>query len=407
LEPKLGMGVVLLTSRLHPDGKGDVTRLRRELRAIMLRGSPVLTGIDVLVAEEMAPLRGRRVGLVTNATGRTRTGRTTIEAMRASGVELVALFSPEHGIAGELDAAVPDAKDGATPIYSLYGKNPRPTREQLRGIDTLVFDVQDAGARFYTYITTLGYVLEAAAQHHIRVVVLDRPNLVGGALVEGPLLDRDRESFIGYHPLPIRHGMTVGELARLFNAERHIGADLQVVVMRGYRRNQLFEDTHLPWVNPSPNLRSAHAALLYPGIGMLEATSLSVGRGTDRPFEQIGAPWLDGDRLARALKRADVRVTPVRFTPSSSTFAGRACHGVAFEILDRRNFESVAFGIAVAHAIHELHPREWRADRMITHLGNRRAHEAILRGDSPAAIADTWREELAAFREVRARYLIY
>src|SRR5262249_46115751 len=203
-------------------------------------------------------------------------------------VKLVALFSPEHGIRGTEDTHIKDGKDSKTglPIYSLYGKNRRPTEDQLAGIDTLVYDIQDIGCRFYTYLTTLGYILETAAKHGLRLVVLDRPNPVGGLLVEGPLLDRKHESFVGYHPLPVRHGMTLGELALLFNKERKIGADLEVVRLEGWRREDLYDRTGLEWVHPSPSMRSLTAALLYPGVGLLETTNISVGRGTDRPFEQ-------------------------------------------------------------------------------------------------------------------------
>src|SRR5581483_2880797 len=293
--------------------------------------NPVSTGIDVLQRGGFVPLRGRRVGLITNHTGLNREGHATADLLHAApNLQLAALFGPEHGIRGALDEHVPDMKDEATglPVYSLYGARNRPTAEQLAGLDTLVFDIQDIGTRFYTYISTLGLTLEEAAKHGLRYVVLDRPNPLGGLEVEGPLADADQLSFTAYHRLPIRHGMTVGELARLFNAEKKLGADLQVILVEGWRRADFWDATNLTWVNPSPNMRSLTEALLYPGIGLLETTNISVGRGTDTPFEIFGAPWLDGRRLAAALNAREapgVRFVPVRFTPKSSVYAGQAC----------------------------------------------------------------------------------
>src|SRR5581483_4665277 len=285
------------------------------------RLNPVACGIDVLQRDSFAPLRGRSVGLITNHTGLNRKGMATADLLRAAPeVRLRALFGPEHGIRGALDTKISDSKDKATglPVYSLYGERTRPTAAQLAGLDTLVFDIQDIGTRFYTYISTLGLCLEAAAEHSLRFVVLDRPNPLGGLDVEGPLADPDQLSFTAYHPIPIRHGLTVGEMARLFQAEKRIGADLHVVPVEGWRRADFWDATNLTWVNPSPNMRSLTGALLYPGIGLLETTNVSVGRGTDTPFEIIGAPWLDGRLLAAELNARDlpgVRFVPVRFTP--------------------------------------------------------------------------------------------
>ncbi len=312
IDPKSQSAVIILSNRVHPNGKGNVTKLRGQVATLaasaILNAKPGKSGfkpgIDVLAEENFARLQGRKVGLVTNQTGQDMSGAATIDLLhKAPGVTLVALFSPEHGIRGALDEKVADSKDAKTglPIWSLYGERRKPTTATLKGIDTLVYDIQDAGCRFYTYISTLGLVLEAAAENKLKVVVLDRPNPIGGVAVEGPVLDAGKESFVGYHRLPIRHGMTVGELALLFTKERKIGADLEVVPMRGWRRGDFYDATGLTWVHPSPNLRSLNAALTYPGIGILETTNLSVGRGTERPFEWIGAPWLDGRKLAAGL----------------------------------------------------------------------------------------------------------
>ena len=367
IDPLTRLYVVFLSNRVHPDGRGDVTPLRAKiatvaasalrdpapaaaLRSARLTGAdfgaagaapprgeastqPVAAGIDVLQAEGFQRLRGRRIGLVTNHTGLARSGATTIDALfKAEGVTLVALFSPEHGIRGTLDEKVPAEKDQATglPIHSLYGKTLRPTDEMLASIDTLVFDIQDIGARFYTYETTLLYILEEAARRKIAVFVLDRPNPVNGFQIEGPALERDLLSFVGPFPMPIRHGLTMGELAKLFNAENKIGCDLTVVEMKGWKRDQWFDETGLRWVNPSPNMRNQIQATLYPGIGAIEGTNISVGRGTDTPFEQVGAPWIDGARLAAELnarRMPGVSFYPLAFTPSSSKLPGRALPG--------------------------------------------------------------------------------
>lgn len=277
-------------------------------------------------------------------------------------------------------------------------------------MDTLVFDIQDIGMRFYTYITTLGYAMEAAAKVGIRFVVLDRPNPINGVDVEGPIADDDQLSFTAYHQLPVRHGMTVGELARLFNAERKIGVDLQVIQMEGWRRDMWFDETGLLWINPSPNMRSLTAATLYPGIGLLETTNLSVGRGTDRPFELIGAPWLDGRRLAERLNRAGltgVRFVPIRFTPTSSVLAGVECGGVNLIITDRQRFEPVRCGIEIAVTLRELYPDRWEIVRYGRLLANREVLEAIKSGKSTDSILDLYQRQLNEFKQVRQRHSIY
>ncbi len=319
----------------------------------------VANGIDVLRAEQFARLRGKRIGLITNHTGRALDGHSTVELLHAApDVELVALFCPEHGFEGKLDALVPDARDARTglAIHSLYGSTRKPTPESLAGLDLLLFDIQDVGCRFYTYISTMGLAQEAAAEAGIPFVVLDRPNPLGGEIVEGPLRDADAASFTAWHPLPIRHGMTIGELARMFAAERRLGGASVVVAMRGWRRAMPFDATGQVWIDPSPNMRSVTQALLYPGIGLVEFTNLSVGRGTDAPFEQIGAPWLDHRRLAASLNAAAIpglRCVPIEFTPAASRFAGESCRGVRFVVTDRAEFRPVQAGLALAGLLRE------------------------------------------------------
>src|SRR5690606_18035167 len=295
----------------------------------------VMTGIDILVRDGFAPLAGQRVALISNHTGRDRNGRSTARLLHeAENVELARIFSPEHGYEGNLDTElVADGVDRGTgvPVLSLYGEVRRPTGDMLEGIDAIVFDIQDIGARFYTYISTMGHAMQAAADHGIRFFVLDRPNPINGVDVAGPVLDDGKQSFVGFHRIAVRHGMTVGELARLFKAELGIDVDLQVIAMEDWRRGDFFDATALPWVNPSPNIRNLTAAILYPGIGLLETTNLSVGRGTETPFEIIGAPWLDGTALAARLNGAalpGVAFEPVEFVPDSSMFQGETCRGV-------------------------------------------------------------------------------
>ncbi|HIE95171.1 MAG TPA: DUF1343 domain-containing protein [Acidobacteria bacterium] len=370
------------------------------------------TGIDVLREEGFTRLSGSRVGLVTNQTGRARDGATTVDLLHDEpSVELVSLFSPEHGIQGRLDGPVSADRDPRTglPIHSLYGDTRRPSASTLQGLDTIVIDLQDVGARFYTYATTMAYVLEAASEAGVRVMVLDRPNPIGGA-VEGPALDESLLGFTGYFPSPVRHGLTLGELARLFNTERSIGADLEVVSVRGWRRGRWFDETGLPWVDPSPNLRNLHQALLYPGIGAIEGSNLSVGRGTDTPFEQIGAPWIDGVRLARELNELvlpGVRVYPVRFRPSSSRFAGEPCEGVFFVVTDRDQFRPVRFGLEVAAALLRLFGDRFELEAVVRLFGSASVVSRLRAGDATWEIAADWASDEAAWRRLVAPYLLY
>ena len=373
----------------------------------------VLTGIDVLARDRFKQLAGLRVGLVTNQTGRDRSGRSTIDVLyKAPNVKLVALFSPEHGIRGAADEKVSDSKDEQTglPIYSLYGETRRPKPEQLKDLDALVFDIQDIGTRFYTYISTLGYVMEEAARAQRPVFVLDRPNPIAGIEFDGPVADADKLSFTAYHAIPVRHGMTIGELAKLFNSERAIGCELRVVEMVGWRRSMWFDETNLLWVNPSPNMRSLTEATLYPGIGLLETTNVSVGRGTDTPFEVVGAPWIDGQQLASYLNNqriAGVRFVPVRFTPASSVFKGEDCGGVNIVVTDRSRFGPVLSGLEIALALRRLYPAQWKVDNYLRLLVNAETLERLKRGDSAADIFRSWQISRDDFRRIRAKYLLY
>jgi uncharacterized protein YbbC (DUF1343 family) len=378
------------------------------------RQEPVQTGIDVLRAEGFAILRGKRVGLITNHTGRARDGATTIDLIHgAKDVKLVALFSPEHGIRGVLDSKVPSEKDEKTGlvIHSLYGETRRPTGEMLKDVDTLLFDLQDIGARFYTYMTTMAYVMEEAAKRKIGVVVLDRVNPINGFQIEGPALDKAQAGFTGYFPaMPIRHGMTLGELALLFNAENKIGADLTVVQLRNWSRDDWFDMTGQPWINPSPNMRNLLQATLYPGIGAIEGTNISVGRGTDTPFEQIGAPWIDGVQLASELNARNlpgIRFYPVRFTPASSKHANQECQGVFMVVTDRLALRPVRVGAEIAASLSRLYGAKYEIDAAARLFGSAGNLASLRAGADPATLLSGWSQAEGRWRLLRAKYLIY
>ncbi|QQS46948.1 MAG: DUF1343 domain-containing protein [Acidobacteriota bacterium] len=446
IDPSSETFVVFLSNRVHPklDPKtpADVGSLRGRVASVVaasivdppfadgghsiprgpvVASGPVpakkqtlqaLNGIDVLVRDGYKQLQGRRVGLITNHTGRDREGNSTIDLLfKAQGVTLVALFSPEHGIRGALDQAkIDNTKDEKTglPVYSLYGETRKPTPEMLKGIDTLVFDIQDIGARFYTYISTMGLALEEAAKNKIRFVVLDRVNPINGNDVEGPVADS--LSFIAHHQIPVRHGMTVGELAQLFNTERGINADLQVVRVEDWKRSSWLDETGLTWVNPSPNMRSLTEATLYPGVCLLEPTNVSVGRGTGTPFELIGAPWIDGRKLATALNEANlpgVRFVPVRFTPDASVHKDLECGGVNVIITDRERFEPVLTGLEIAAQLLKLFPKDFSVDRFNRLLVNQKVYDAFRQRADSRAMRQVYADELNAFRAIRRKYLFY
>jgi uncharacterized protein YbbC (DUF1343 family) len=376
--------------------------------------SNALNGVDVLARDGYQILKGKRVGLITNHTGRDRNGASTIDLLfKAPGVKLVALFSPEHGIRGALDQEkIGDSTDQKTglPIYSLYGETRKPTPEMLKGVDTLVFDIQDIGARFYTYISTMGMAMEEAAKNKIGFVVLDRVNPINGHDVEGPVADSDKLSFVAYHQIPVRHGMTVGELALLFNKERGVNADLQIVRIEEWKRTEWFDETGLIWVNPSPNMRSLTQATLYPGVCLLEPTNVSVGRGTDTPFELIGAPWIDGRKLAEALNRSNLpgaRFVPVRFTPKASVHKDVECNGVNIIVADRKVFEPVLAGIEIAAQLLKLFPKDFSAERFNRLLASQKIFDAFRQGSDARALRQIWESDLDGFRAIRRKYLLY
>ena len=455
IDPVTNTYIILLTNAVHPRGGKSVVSLRARVatavvqslhlsvaerdklrlaritgyneslmasRRLSSRNGEVKTGIDVLEAHAFRELHGDvskplRIGLVTNQTAVDSAGQRTTDILaHAPGIQLAAIFSPEHGIAGKLDTAdIQNSKDVATgvPIYSVYGEGDakrRPSSETMAGIDALVYDIQDIGVRFYTYESTLGYFLEAAAKAGKEIFVLDRPNPVNGAFVQGPVADPGRESFVSYWQTPIRHGMTIGELARMFNAERGIGAKLSIVPMEGWMRGDWFDSTGKRWIDPSPNMRNLNEAVLYPGIGMIEATNISVGRGTDTPFEVVGAPWIDPIVLAQYLNAREisgVRFVPVNFTPNSSNYANEKCGGVNIVITDRNALDAPELGAEVASALQKLYPGQYKIARLDSLMVNKTSFDAIAAGADPRHIAEQWQDSIEQFETIRTKYLLY
>ena len=466
IDPVSQTFVVFLSNRVHPDGKGDVTPLRAKVATVVASaiedtpiekwkvaeaeynaavaaqipafkermlgatasGQPlaassqplanpqnatVLNGIDILERDKFKQLDGLKIGLVTNHTGRNLAGKQTIDILKeAPNVKLVSLFSPEHGIRGLADEKVGDSVDDKTglPIYSLYGETRRPKPEQLKDLDAIVYDIQDIGTRFYTYTATLKNVMEEAAKLGKPVLILDRPNPLNGNMTEGPLADESQLSFIAAHTIPVRYGLTIGELGMMMNAERKIGADLRVVKMEGWSRAMWFDETGQTWINPSPNMRSLTEATFYPGIGLLETTNVSVGRGTDTPFELIGAPWLDGQKLGKYLNERNirgVRLVPVRFKPNSSVFKDEECVGVNIIMTNRDVFNSVRTGLEIAAALHKLYPSDWQVEKYGRLLVNAEILEMVKRGDPTENIEKVVNAKNNDFFKRRASFLLY
>ena len=376
--------------------------------------APVLTGIDVLQRDGFSQLAGSKVGLITNHTGVAADGQSSIQLLHeADNTNLTRIFSPEHSLSGLLDIeTIENSRETSTgiPVVSLYGDVRRPSAAMLAGIDTLVFDIQDIGTRFYTYISTMGHAMTAAADHGIAFVVLDRPNPINGVDVAGPVLDDGLQSFVGFHTIAVRHGMTVGEIALMLKAELELDLDLRIIKMSGWHREQFFDETGLTWINPSPNMRSLTAAILYPGIGLLETTNLSVGRGTATPFEHIGAPWLNGSLLAENLTNLNlpgVSFDAVTFTPDASKFSGQECRGIRLTITDREVFEPLTTGFAIAAQLRLDYPGTWDVDAYLRLLGSAATLEALKSGQTADEIIDVYTPGLEAFLERRAEFLLY
>lgn len=440
IDPVSKTYVIILTNRVYPNEKGDAEPLRAQILSLVseslgplseeqtLGSRPALahymerakvpsgrlqTGIDGLVANRFRPLVGFNVGLITNHSGLDSAARRTIDLLyKAPGVKLSAIFSPEHGLSGKVEVKVSSTQEPGTglPVYSLYGAVLRPTKKMLNGLDALVFDIQDVGARFYTYITTMGYAMEAAAENGILFFVLDRPNPITGSLVQGPVMEQELKSFTGYFPMPIRHGMTVGELAKMFNAENRIGAKLRVIKMRGYKRTHWYDETGLHWVNPSPNLRNLTQATLYPGVAMVEGANVSIGRGTDTPFELLGSPWIKAEEFAEYLNNRGIRgitFLPVNFIPSSSRFKNELCHGVKMILTDRQSLDSPALGVEMISALYQLYPQAFQVDMTLSLIGAQWILQAVKDGKSPKLIVRNWEESLDKFQQVRSKYLLY
>ena len=429
--------VVARSVNLHPNNQaliGQLTGYNESIageRRWQDRNGTVATGIDVLEQDhfaELSALAARhagtlRLGLLTNQTGVDKQGRRTIDvllqdaARAVPGLKLELLFSPEHGIAGVLDkSAIPNSKDPSTglPVVSLFGSTPaqlHPSPETLRGLDAVLIDLSDAGVRFYTYEALVRYFLEAAGHTGTSIVVLDRPDLVGGAAVQGPVSDAGKDSYVNAAPLPVRHGMTLGELARYFNGEFQLHAPLSVVAMTGWERGDYFDATGLPWINPSPNLRSLRQAVLYPGTGLIETTNLSVGRGTDTPFEYVGAPWIDALTLAQTLNARSlpgVRFVPVHFTPRAPyPYADQVCQGIELIVSDRNVVDSPELGLEIAAAVHKLYGDKFQLGKIARLLANQSVLDGLMSGRDPQRMAEDWQQSLHDFEARRKPYLLY
>lgn len=455
IDPTTDTYIVLLANAVHPNGKGSMVSLRSRVatavahdldltttdaarlrltritgynesmmaeRRFTVRNGLVRTGIDVLEEHAFRELHPDsehplRIGLVTNQTGLDARGQRTVDVLaHAPGISLKAIFSPEHGFAGAFDTtAIGNSEDAATgvPVYSVYGDTDakrRPTAEELSDLDAIVYDIQDVGARFYTYESTLGYFLEAAAKAHKPIFVLDRPNPIGGNYVQGPIADPGSESFVSYWRIPVRHGMTVGELAQLFNGERSLGAKLTVVPMEGWMRGDWYDSTGRMWINPSPNMRSLTEATLYTGIGMIEGTNISVGRGTDTPFEVVGAPWVDGIALSAYLNARDidgVRFVPLHFTPTASIYAKQSCGGVNIVVTARDSLDAPELGLEVAAALLHLYPSEFKAAALDGLMRNKAALGGLIAGEDPRRVAEDWQDAANDFMKEREKFLLY
>jgi len=420
IDPQRDMFFIFLSNRVHPEGGGAVQELIRDIIDIAARSNTlhaseskrqsVITGLDVLTEHDFNVLKSARIGLVTNRSARNRAGQPAFEVLQsARGASLMAVFTPEHGLDGDKEGKVTDRTLAHTPVYSLFGARRKPSAEQLSRVDTLVVDLQDVGTRYYTYGSTLRLLLEVAAELHLRIIVLDRPNPINGVTVEGPIL-RDTSTFVNYHPLPVRHGLTLGELAWLLNRERRIGARLYVVRMRGWQRDTLYSETGLSWWPPSPNMPTPEQPLYYPATGLLEGTNVTVGRGTTRPFRVVGAPWLDRNAVAHALTQSQlpgVIFRPTMFTPTASRYRGELCHAVELVITDPRGFRPIETGLRIAQVLRQQHPQTWDTQRLVRLIGDASVVEQTLQERPLARIHSHWQPALRAFIKRREQYLLY
>jgi len=375
----------------------------------------VKVGLEVLRDSDFKILKGKKVGLITNATGITSDGQSSIDLLfNAKDVKLVALFGPEHGLRADVDQYVSSSKDEKTglPVYSLYGKDgTRPSEESLKGIDILVYDIQDVGVRFYTYITTMAVCMEEAKKAGIKFVVLDRPNMNNGIDVDGCVLDEElKGGFASYYPIPIRHGLTIGELAKLFNDHFKIGCKLEVVKMEDWKREMYYDDSGLPWINPSPNIRNITQVILYPGVALTEAANISVGRGTYAPFEVIGAPYIDGKKLADELnsrKLPGLRFEPISFVPDSTKFKGEKCGGVRIHLEHRDLLQVIPAGMNIVEALYKLYPNEYKIEANDGLIGSKSVPEKIKKGVPLTEIMKEWQPKIEEFKKIREKYLLY
>ena len=454
VDPGHDLFVIFLSNRVHPDGKGSVNPLAGRIGTIavdaitdMPKGNEAiienvkatvehyqqlakksnatangaLTGLDTMALDDFAFLKGKRVGLITNQTGSTKDGTFITSFLKDKGVELTALFSPEHGFTGTVDHdGIKDTKDPNTglTVFSVYGETREPTPEMLENVDVLVFDIQDVGVRFYTYTSTMGLGLEAAAKKGIPFVVLDRPNPIRGDHVAGPILQPGLEAFVAYHKMPVQHGMTMGEMAVMMAVERKFDVDLHVVPCAGWERSQDYDATKLPWINPSPNMKSLTAAYFYPGVGLIEFTNVAVGRGTDCPFEHFGAPWIEGeqgakklaDALNEAAKKADlvgVSFAPTSFVPSYREFVDETCYGVKLTLEDRQVLKPVRLGLVIMTTMRKLYPETWNTKNLNTLFLHNECRQMVLDGASVADIEAVWQKDFDRFMQRRALYLLY
>lgn len=399
----------------------------KSMEDLVIESKSVMSGADVLVTEKMYLLEGKNIGIVTNHTAILSNGTYLVDTLHQLGVNIIALFGPEHGVRGDAPAGkkIDDDVDPVTqiPVYSLYGETRKPNDRMMKGIDLLIFDIQDVGARFYTYISTLFYILQAGVEFNVPVIVLDRPNPIGGLKVDGPIRKENQHSFVGIAPIPIMHGLTIGELAKLFVEENYIKTatrpELIIIEMKNWKRDFYFDETGLPWVDPSPNINSLETAIVYPGTCFIEGTNLSEGRGTYEPFLTLGAPFIKADLFINELLKSGTNglsIEPFYFQPgdipnmaTNPKHKDEICYGIRLTVIDRQKFEPVQFGIKIIYAVYKLFPEElqFRESFFNRLLGDESILQKIKDGITPAEIISSWQDELSEFKSIREKYLLY